>query len=158
MLGNPAFPSLALACGYQHAALEFARNALGYAEADNAEVNPEAKMPLIAPLICSLVEKSGDIDLVPGSNIEKIHGKACVTEKYHCSYGIARRYIGLFDQTALDIAGFDRDGDPRTIEIKSHPFFIGTAYQPERSALAGRSHPLIEAFVSAAAGKLSLAA
>jgi len=40
----------------------------------------------------------------------------------------------------------------------THPFFIGTAYQPERSALTGASHPLIEAFVSATAGKLSLAA
>ena len=151
-------PFLGTCGGYQHAVLEFARNALEQTEADNSEVNPTAKMPLIAPLFCALVEQSGDINFTPGSHIEKIHGKSCVTEKYHCSYGIARRYIGLFDQTALDIAGFDRDGDPRTIEIKSHPFFIGTAYQPERSALAGRSHPLIEAFVSAAAGKLSLAA
>ncbi|MBV18122.1 MAG: hypothetical protein CMO05_11695, partial [Thalassospira sp.] len=29
-------------------------------------------------------------------------------------------------------------------------FFIGTAFQPERSALRGETHPLITAFVRAA--------
>ncbi len=151
-------PFLGTCGGYQHAVLEFARNALGHANADNGEVNPETEMPLIAPLVCALVEQSGDIAFVPGSHIAKIHGTTRVTEKYHCSYGIAPQYVGLFEHSALDIAGFDTEGDPRAIEIKSHPFFIGTAYQPERSALAGEPHPLIEAFVSAVAGKLSLAA
>ncbi len=151
-------PFLGTCGGYQHAVLEFARNVLGHAKADNGEVNPDAEMPLIAPLVCALVEQSGDITFVPGSHIAKIYGAKRVTEKYHCSYGIAPQYLGLFENCALDIAGFDIEGDPRTIEIKTHPFFIGTAYQPERSALVGESHPLIEAFVSATAGKLSLAA
>jgi CTP synthase (UTP-ammonia lyase) len=33
--------------------------------------------------------------------------------------------------------------------LPAHPFFIGTLFQPERSALTGQSHPLIEAFVKA---------
>ncbi len=151
-------PFLGTCGGYQHAALEFARNVLGLAEADNGEVNADAEMPLISPLACALVEQSGDIVFVPDSHIAKIHGVTRVTEKYHCSYGIAPEYLNLYKGSALDIAGFDNEGDPRAIEIKSHPFFIGTAYQPERSAFSNQPHPLIEAFVAAAAGKLSVAA
>ena len=151
-------PFLGTCGGYQHAVLEYARTVLGYTEADNSEVNPDAEMPLIAPLICALVEQSGKIEFVGGSHIAKIHNALRVVEKYRCSYGISPRYVSLFDESGLDISGFDAAGEPRVIEIKSHPFFIGTAYQPERSALSGDTHPLIEAFVAATAGGLSLAA
>jgi len=47
-------------------------------------------------------------------------------------------------------SGFDEDGDPRSFEIATNTFFIGTAFQPERSALKGLSHPLVAEFLSAA--------
>jgi CTP synthase (UTP-ammonia lyase) len=37
------------------------------------------------------------------------------------------------------------------VELDGHPFYFATLFQPERSALAERSHPLIAAFVQAAA-------
>ncbi len=151
-------PFLGTCGGYQHAILEFARNVLGHVEADNAEVNPDAEMPLINALVCALVEQSGEILFIEGSRIAEIHGEARVTEKYHCSYGLAPEYAGLFDGTALRITGLDLNGEPRTFELAGHSFFIGTAYQPERSALAGEPHPLIDAFVAAAAARRSLAA
>ena len=40
-------------------------------------------------------------------------------------------------------------GSPRAVELAGHPFYFGTAYQPERSSLAGQPHPLIVAFVGA---------
>jgi CTP synthase (UTP-ammonia lyase) len=36
----------------------------------------------------------------------------------------------------------------RAIELDRHPFFIGTLFQPERSALRDRRHPLVTAFVA----------
>ena len=44
----------------------------------------------------------------------------------------------------------DADGDVRAVELDAHPFFVATLYQPERSGLAGRPHPLIRAFADAA--------
>jgi len=41
-------PFLGTCGGYQHAALEFARNELGYANAENAEINPSTTMPIIS--------------------------------------------------------------------------------------------------------------
>jgi len=48
-------------------------------------------------------------------------------------------------------------GEARTLELPAHPFFFATLFQPERSALAGRSHPLVTAFVAAASAGTSAA-
>lgn len=137
--------------GYQHAVLEFARNALGLSSADNAEVNPDIDFPLISPLMCALVETDGEIVLAEGSRARALHGRETIIEQYRCSYGFNAQYLHLFEDTDLQITGHDQDNDPRIIELQGHPFFIGTAYQPERSALRGETHPLINAFVKQAA-------
>src|SRR5712691_5426136 len=49
-------PFLGTCGGVQHAILEYARNVLGLMEADHVESNPSATLPLIVPLVCSLVE------------------------------------------------------------------------------------------------------
>jgi CTP synthase (UTP-ammonia lyase) len=51
----------------------------------------------------------------------------------------------------LRVSGRDAEGAVRAIELDGHPFFVATLFQPERSALAGRRHPLVKAFVTAAA-------
>ena len=142
-------PFLGTCGGYQHAILEYARRVLGFAEADNVEVNPDTAMPLIAPLSCTLVEASGDILFSPESQVGQLYGTNQTEEKYHCSYGLNVEYVSIFEDSDLVIAGADLKGDPRVIELKNHPFFIGTAYQPERSALLNERHPLITAFVEA---------
>jgi CTP synthase (UTP-ammonia lyase) len=48
------------------------------------------------------------------------------------------------------VSARDAAGDVRAAELDGHPFFFGTLYQPERSGLDGRRHPLIAAFVAAA--------
>ena len=144
-------PFLGTCGGYQHAALEFARHVLGYPQADNAEVNPGAEMPLIAGLACKLVEVTDSIHLRPGSTVAGIYGVESIREDYHCSFGVNREYLALFDGSAMAFTGFDDDGDPRVLEIATQDFFVGTAFQPERAALAGRRHPLVEAFLRAVA-------
>lgn len=146
-------PFLGTCGGYQHAVLEYARNVLGHTEADNGEVNPDAPMPLIAALSCALVEKSDSIEFASESIIAGLYGVASVIEKYHCSYGVAPQYLPLFDGSGLAFSGMDSSGEPRAVELENHRFFIGAAYQPERSALNDEQHPLISAFVRAAAGE-----
>lgn len=142
-------PFLGTCGGYQHAILEYARQVLGFVEADNVEVNPDTSMPLIAPLSCALVEASGDIFFSPESQVGQLYGTKQAVEKYHCSYGFNVEYVSIFEGSDLSIAGVDFQGNPRAIELKNHPFFIGTAYQPERSALSDERHPLITALIEA---------
>ena len=141
-------PFLGTCGGYQHAALEFARNVLGYSDAENAEINPLASMPLISGLSCKLYDEEAGIRLVKGSKISNIYGKENISEEYFCGFGVNREYLPLFAASDMTFSGFDADGDPRALEIPNNTFFIGTAFQPERSALKGLVHPLIVAFVA----------
>lgn len=144
-------PFLGTCGGYQHAALEFARNALGFSNAENAEVRPDAEMPLISALVCKLVEVSDQIYFQVNSNIESIYGKNTTNEEYRCGFGVNRDYLQIFDGSDMKFTGFDSEGDPRVLEIPKNKFFLGTAFQPERSALNGQPHPIIQSFLEAAA-------
>jgi CTP synthase (UTP-ammonia lyase) len=141
-------PFLGTCGGFQHAVIEFARNVLGR-DADHAEMNPSAASPLFAPLSCSMVEVDARIHLSPGSQIAEIYGCASVTERYHCSFGMNPACASWFAESPMTVSGVDDAGCPRAVELAGHPFYLGTACQPERSALAGQPHPLIVAFVGA---------
>jgi CTP synthase (UTP-ammonia lyase) len=143
-------PFLGTCGGFQHALIEYARNVLGLKDADHAESNPSASLPLIAPLSCSLVGVKGTIRFLPGSRIAAIYGKTETVEEYHCNYGLRADYQSLLEHGALRITGFDSEGGARVFELANHPFFLGTLFQPELSALNGSAHPLISAFLEAA--------
>jgi len=145
-----AVPFLGTCGGSQHALIEYARHVLGLTEADHAESNPEAELPLIAPLACSLVEASATIFLKRDSRIAAIYGIVEIVEQYHCSFGLNPKYVSLFEQGNMHFTGHDIDGEVRVFELAGHPFFFGTLFQPERSALTGRVHPLIKAYLQAA--------
>jgi len=143
-------PFLGTCGGFQHAIIEYARNVVGLADADHTETNPRAVLPLISQLSCSLVEKDGPILLQEGSRIRQIYGTSEVLESYHCNYGLNPAYEHLFKrQQSFQFSGRDRAGEPRIIELRDHPFFIATLFQPERSALRGDAHPLFGAFLQA---------
>lgn len=143
-------PFLGTCGGFQHALLEYARNVLGHPQADHAETAPDAAMPLIARLSCSLVEQRGKITLVKGSRLRTVYGKEQAEEGYHCNYGLNPEYEWTFRDGALQVAARDEAGEVRAVELTGHPFFIATLFQPERAALRGAEHPLVTAFVEAA--------
>ncbi len=145
-------PFLGTCGGFQHALIEYFRNVLGQTGADNLESNEATDMPVVAALQCSLVEQTGDIFLSEGSHVRGIYGQNVCHEGYHCSYGFNDSYRALVDESPLVFSGFDAEGGPRVFELPGHPFYAGTLFQPERSALSDTGHPLISAFVAAAAG------
>ena len=142
-------PFLGTCGGSQHALIEYARNMLGLAGADHAESNPATDLPLIAPLSCTLVEVSGCIKLLPGTRIAQLYWKEEIRELYHCSFGPSLQYQHLFDDGKMRIAGLDEEGQARAFELTTHPFYMLTLFQPERSASNNVVHPLIRGFVQA---------
>jgi len=145
-------PFLGTCGGFQHALIEFARNVAGITGADHAETSAGAAELVVTPLSCSLVDKNGDITFTPGSRLHGIFGGRVTHEGYHCNYGVNPAYRARLEAAGLKFAGFDSAGDIRAFELPGHHFFFGTLFQPERSALRGASHALVEAFVSAACG------
>src|SRR3954469_4339596 len=67
-------PFLGTCGGFQHALIEFARNVLGHGGAEHAETSPEAALPLISRLSCSLVEQRGTVTLTEGSRLRAVYG------------------------------------------------------------------------------------
>ncbi|TDN64476.1 CTP synthase C-terminal region-related (seleno)protein [Scandinavium goeteborgense] len=145
-----SIPFLGTCGGFQHAILEYARNVLGWSDAAHAETDTEGRM-VIAPLSCSLVEKSDTIELRANTLIAKAYGRLSIEEGYHCNYGISPAFAAELDEGALRVTGWDEEGEIRAVELVTHPFFVGTLFQHERNALAGRPAPLVHAFLRAAA-------
>ena len=143
-------PFLGTCGGSQHALIEFVRNVLGKTEADHAESNPNAKLPLIAPLPCALREVEAKIQLQSSSRARVTYGRSEISEPFNCGFGLNPEHEQLFRNTQLQITGTGDDGSARVVELHDHPFFIATLFQPERSAFNGVSHPLIVAFLKAA--------
>ena len=143
-------PFLGTCGGFQHALLEYARNVMGIHGAAHSETQPEAAELIITPLSCELVEKRGAVIFAAGSRLASIHGATEVVETYHCRYGLSPAYEPRLAGGPLRIVGRDASGEVRAAELADHPFFVLTLYQPERAALEGRAHPLVNAFVAAA--------
>lgn len=144
-------PFLGTCAGFQYALLEYAQACWGLAHPAHAEIDPTAPDPVIAPLSCGLVEVTDTVRFVPGSRLAAIYGDTEAVEGYRCNYGFSSRYSGRLADGPLRISARDATGEIRAVELDGHPFYHATLYQPERSALAGRPHPLISAFVAAVA-------
>ena len=144
-------PFLGTCGGFQHAVIEYARNVLGLREADHAESNANAALPLMTRLACSLVGARGGIRLRAGSRLDAIYGRSEIAENYHCNFGLNPRCESLLENGKMAIAGRDENGEVRAVELEGHPFFIATLFQPEQSAFDDAAHPLIRAYLQAAA-------
>lgn len=112
-------------------------------------------MPLVPALVCALFEQTDPVLSEPRGAIETICGGKALQETCRCSFGINPDYSNLFDATNFRVAARDPDGAVRAMALEGHPFFIGTAFKPERAVLQGRRHPVIAGFIGAAAGWVS---
>lgn len=139
--------------GFQHALLEYARDAMGLPGAEHAETSPGAAAPFISPLSCSLVGKTGTIHFRRESRAALLYGAAEAVEAYHCSFGLNPGYRARLEAGGMSVTGVGEDGTARVVELAGHPFFLATLFQPELSALRENAlpHPLITGFVRAAA-------
>ena len=146
-----AVPFLGTCGGFQHAVVEYARNVLGWADAQHAETAPGAARAVISPLACALVETTGRVRLFPGSRIAAAYGVSETTEGYRCRYGLNPEFQAALVAGPLRATAEDETGEVRAVELDGHPFFVATLFQPERAALRGESAPLVTAFVAACA-------
>lgn len=144
-------PFLGTCGGFQHAVIEYARNVLGWPDAEHAETAPAAARPVITLLECSLVEATGALRLYAGSRIAAAYGAGSATERYRCRYGLNERFQEALTAGPLRASAEDESGAVRAVEMDGHPFFVATLFQPERAALEGRAAPLVGAFVRACA-------
>jgi len=146
-IGNKAF--IGTCGGFQHALMEFSQNVLSR-PAEHQELMPDAKAPLIVKLSCSLVGANGRVIATRPDRFAGILGAVESLEEFNCNYGVNDALADVFRGTDLEFVAHDELGQPRAFRLGRHPFFVGTLFQPERRALDGPIHPVVDAFLRAA--------
>lgn len=146
-----SIPFLGTCGGFQHAIVEYARNVLGWADAEHAETTPDSSRAVISLLECALVEATGSVRFYPGSRIALAYGVGETIEGYRCRYGLNPEFRAQLTAGPLRSAADDETGEVRAVELDGHPFFVATLFQPERAALKDEAAPLVDAFVRACA-------
>ena len=143
-------PCLGTCGGFQHMLLEYARNVLGFNDANHAEYDPYASNLFISQLACSLAGREMTVTLVPGSQVSGIYGATLAREQYYCNFGVNPESVPHLKQGPLNVSGLDAEGEVRVVEYPGHPFFIGTLFVPQQRSTPERPHPLVTAFLKAA--------
>jgi CTP synthase (UTP-ammonia lyase) len=133
--------------GMQHLIIEYARNVLGFHDAQHAEYDPYASLLFVSELACSLAGRDMQLRLVPGSQVAAIYGATSVVERYYCNFGVHPDRVAALAAGPLRIVGSDAEGSVRVVELPGHPFFIGTLYVPQARSTPNASHPLVSAFL-----------
>ena len=139
--------------GFQHALIEYARNVLGWKDAEHAETRPDAEEAIITPLACALVEASAAIRCTPDSRLGRAYGTREIVERYRCRYGLKPGVDAALIESGMLISGRDPVGSVRAVELPGPGFFVATPFQPEQAARQGHVPPLVSAFVVACAGE-----
>jgi CTP synthase (UTP-ammonia lyase) len=162
------WPFLGTCGGFQYALIEFARNVLGIADADSAENNSRSgdsrsKNIVIYPVACAVPGRKGDapklsgkvpeIRLRPGSYLQSFYGKnkEIVTEEFFCNFEVNPEYEWCAMEAGFPVVARGEQGEIRAIESPTHRFFVATLFQPQLSSTEKRPHPVVLAFVQAAA-------
>lgn len=158
-------PYFGLCYGMQMAVIEFARNVAGLKAANSREINPRTPYPVIDVMESQKENlKQGKYGgtirlggwpckLVTGTNLAKIYSKKfgtkkIISERHRHRYEFNSKYRELLEQKGLVICGTSPDNSiVEAIEIKDHPFFIGTQFHPEYISRPLDPHPLFVEFV-----------
>lgn len=156
-------PLLGICLGMQIMTIEFARNVLGLKKANSAEFDTNTPDPVISIMEeqKNVVEKGGTMrlgawkcDLKPGSKLAEVYGSKNISERHRHRYEFNSDYLGEFEKNGLLASGLNPDTNlVETLELESHPFYIGVQYHPEYKSTVETPHPLFIALVKACTKK-----
>lgn len=155
-------PFFGLCYGLQLATIEFARNVCKLKGAHTTEVNSGTKHPIIHTLpeqLLNLQEKKmgGSMrlgaytcELQKNSLAANSYGAKLITERHRHRYEVNNDYRDTLEKNGLLISGLNPERNlVEIIELKNHPFFLGTQFHPEFKSRPLNPHPLFTAFVKA---------
>ncbi|MEM9674542.1 MAG: CTP synthase [Bacteroidota bacterium] len=154
-------PFFGICLGMQCAVIEFAQNVLGLANANSTEFDPSTSDPVIDLMEEQkhVVEKGGTMrlgayacELKKGSLAHGAYGKTkLIHERHRHRYEFNNNYLDQFTSQGMIASGINPDNKlVEIMEIKGHPWFLGTQFHPELRSTVQEPHPLFVQFVKAA--------
>lgn len=143
-------PFLGTCGGFQHVVLEYARNVLGFEDAQHAEYDPYASELFVTELSCSLVGRRMEVRLAAGSRAAGFYERTETEEEYYCNFGLNPQHRELLHDGGLRVVGTDQDGEARILELPELRFFVATLFVPQLRSSPTSPHPLITGYLRAA--------
>ncbi len=90
-------------------------------------------------------------DLLEGTQVREIYGKAQIEERHRHRYEVNIAYREVLEKVGYKFSGLSPHGDlPEIVEITDHPRFIGVQFHPELKSKPFDPHPLFKSFIKAA--------
>lgn len=152
-------PYFGICLGMQIAAIEYARNVLGYSDANSTEFDSNTKHAIIdfMPDQNDVLEKGGTMRLgsypcsiKQGTIMEKAYGSLNITERHRHRYEFNNIFRNEFEEKGIVFAGTSPDQRlVEAIEIPANKFFIGVQYHPEFKSRPNKAHPIFREFIKA---------
>jgi len=91
--------------------------------------------------------------LKAGTIARASYGRNKIVERHRHRYEFNNKFRGQFEKLGLVISGENPERKlVEIIEIKKHPFFVGTQFHPEFKSRFLRPHPLFAAFIKHSLG------
>lgn len=156
-------PYLGICYGMQLASIEFVRHVLGHKAAHTVEVNPKTTEPVIHinPVQAKNVQTNRyggtmrlgayDCALRRDTKTHAAYGADLISERHRHRYEFNNEYREAMDQAGLEVVGINPETDlVEIVELRNHPFFVGTQFHPEFKSRPMRPHPLFRDFIKAA--------
>ena len=152
-------PFFGICLGMQCAVIEFARNVLNLKNANTTEIVDNCHDPVI-----DLMKEQKEISKMGGtmrlgSYNCKLHSNLIASNAYKANliqerhrhrYEFNNNYIDLFESNGMIASGKNPEtGLIEIIEIKDHPWFVGTQFHPEYKSTVAKPHPLFKSFINA---------
>ena len=157
-------PYLGICLGMQTAVIEYARDVLGYRDANSGEFDPDSKHKVIdfIPGQSDLIDKGGTLrlgaypcEIKPGTTMERVYGASHISERHRHRYEVNNDFREAMAEHGLTLSGMSPDGSlVETVELTNLPFFVGVQYHPEFKSRPNRPHPLFLGLLEAAKEKL----
>lgn len=153
-------PLLGLCYGLQLSVIEFARNICGLKDANSTEINPETKDPVvdILPEQKTVKDKGGTMRLgsypaiiEKGTKVFELYNSTEVKERHRHRFEVNPDYHEILLKNGLIFSGMSPNGKlVEFIELKNHPYFVGTQAHPELKSSLTKPAPLFYGLVKAA--------
>ena len=150
-------PTFGICLGMQMMVIEFARNVLGYADANSREMDEKTDHNVI-----DIMEEQKNITnmggtmrlgqyecvLRQGSRTFDIYKKENIRERHRHRYEFNNAYLTQFERAGMMCVGRNPESDlVEVVEIPSLKWYIGTQYHPEYQSTVLKPHPLFVDFV-----------
>ena len=153
-------PTFGICLGMQMMVIEFARNVLGYKDANSAEMDEKTPHNVIDMMEeqKTITEMGGtmrlgayECELVKGSKTYEAYGEeTLIKERHRHRYEFNNKYQEEYEAKGMKCVGINPDANlVEIVEIPEKRWYIGTQFHPEYSSTVLNPHPLFMSFIKA---------